>query len=119
MAERCEAKGGERSFASKNFYFSFLTRSFASRFLLRFAQPFLAKFKWTINWSLSPQGLNFYLVIFEKKIELFKNLIIKLVKKRSSRKTVENFAKNRCCFSFSPRQAAHAQGKLLKKRDCN
>jgi len=24
---------------------------------LRFAQPFLAKFKWTINWSLSPQGL--------------------------------------------------------------
>jgi len=26
---------------------------------LRFAQPFLAKLKWTINWSLSPQGFIF------------------------------------------------------------
>jgi len=34
-----------------------LTRSFASRFWLRCAQPFLAKLKWKINWSLSPQGL--------------------------------------------------------------
>jgi len=58
MAERSEAKSAKRSFASKYFKFLFLTRSFASRFLLRFAQPFLAKFKWTINWSLSPQGLN-------------------------------------------------------------
>ena len=57
MAERSEAKSAKRSFASKYFKFAFLTRSFASRFLLRFAQPFLAKFKWTINWSLSPQGL--------------------------------------------------------------
>jgi len=56
MAERSEAKSAKRSFASKYFKFSFLTRSFASRFLLRFAQPFLATFKWTINWSLSPQG---------------------------------------------------------------
>ena len=29
-----------------------MTRSFASRILLRFAQPFLAKLRWTTNWSL-------------------------------------------------------------------
>ena len=57
MAEQSEAKRAKRSFASKYFKIWLLTRSFASRFLLRFAQPFLAKFKWTINWSLSPQGL--------------------------------------------------------------
>ena len=44
MAERSEAKSTKRSFASKYFKFLFLLRSFASRFLLRFAQPFLAKF---------------------------------------------------------------------------
>jgi len=62
MDERSEAKSAKRSFASKYFKFLFLTRSFASLFFLRFAQPFLAKFKWTINWSLSPQGLkkNFF-----------------------------------------------------------
>jgi len=38
-------KRAKRSFASKYIKFLFLTRSFASRFLLRFAQPFLAKFK--------------------------------------------------------------------------
>jgi len=43
MAERCEAISAKRSFASKYFKFLFLTRSFASRFLLRFAQPFLAR----------------------------------------------------------------------------
>jgi hypothetical protein len=32
-----------------------LTRSFASRFNLRYAQPLLAKFKWTTNWLQSPQ----------------------------------------------------------------
>ena len=53
MAERSEAKSAKRSFASKYFKFWFLTRSFASRFLLRSAQPFLAKFKLPTNWSLS------------------------------------------------------------------
>jgi len=47
----------KRSFASKIQIKNILTRSFASRFLLRFAQPFLAKFRWANNWSLSPQGL--------------------------------------------------------------
>ena len=58
MAERSEAKSAKRSFASKYYWFLFLTRSFASRLLLRFAQPFIVTFKWTINWSLSPQGLS-------------------------------------------------------------
>jgi len=52
-------KSVKRSFASKCFKTRFLTQSFASRFKLRFAQPFLAKFKKTTNWSLSPQGLTF------------------------------------------------------------
>jgi len=42
---------------SKYLKFWFLMRNFASRFLLRFAQPFLAKLKWTINWSLSLKWL--------------------------------------------------------------
>jgi len=58
MAERSEAKSAKRRFATKYLKILFLTRCFASRFLLRFAQPFLAKFKLTTNWSLSPQGLN-------------------------------------------------------------
>jgi len=57
MVERSEAKSVKLSFASKIKIRDILTRNFASHFLLRFAQPFLAKFKWTINWSLSPQGL--------------------------------------------------------------
>ena len=57
MAERSEAKRVKRSFASKYLEIRFLTRSFASRFQLRYAQPFLARFKWTTNWSLYPQGL--------------------------------------------------------------
>ncbi len=40
-----------------------LTQSFASRFLLRFAQPFFAKVKWTINCSLSARELNFIKII--------------------------------------------------------
>jgi len=40
VAERSEAINAKRSFASK---IKILTRSFASRFWLRFAQPFLAK----------------------------------------------------------------------------
>ena len=58
MAERSEAKSAKRSFASKIKIRDILTRSFASRFQLRFAQLFLGKFKWTINLSLFPQGLN-------------------------------------------------------------
>ena len=34
-----------------------MTVSFATRFLHRFAQPFLAKSYLTTNWSLSPKGL--------------------------------------------------------------
>jgi len=77
MAERSEAKNAKRSFASKYFKFSFLTRSFASRFWLRFAHPFLAKFNWTTYWSLSPQGLKreaklrfkkFLIFIFDAKL---------------------------------------------------
>ena len=37
----------------------FLTRSFASRFQIRSAQPFKAKSKRTINWSLYSQGLRY------------------------------------------------------------
>jgi len=43
-----------------------LTRSFASRFLLRFAQPFLARVNWTSNWSLYPQWLSCTLGCFSK-----------------------------------------------------
>jgi len=57
MAERSEAKNAKQSFAPKYLKFSFLTRSFASRFLLRFAQPLLAKFNRTTYWSFSPQGI--------------------------------------------------------------
>ena len=57
LTQRSEAKSAKRSFASKYLKFLFLTRSFASRFQLHFAQPILAKLKLTINWSPSPQGL--------------------------------------------------------------
>jgi len=39
MAERSKAKCAKRSFASKIKISDILTRGFASRFLLRFAQP--------------------------------------------------------------------------------
>jgi len=52
--ERSEAKSAKQSFASKSYEFIFMTRSFASRFFLRYAQPFLAKNKRTINWPLYP-----------------------------------------------------------------
>jgi len=51
MAERSEAKSAKRSFASKKFL------QFDAK--LRFAQPFLAKLKWTIIWPFSSQGLIF------------------------------------------------------------
>jgi len=69
MAERSEAKSAKRSFASKYLNFLFLTRSFASRFLLRFAQPFLAKNQMTTTLSLSSQGL----ILFHKTIISFRN----------------------------------------------
>jgi len=66
ISERSEVKSAKRSFALKYSLFRFLTRSFASRFLLRYAQPFLAKLNWTINFSLSQQGLNhFFWLIFQ------------------------------------------------------
>ena len=42
-----------------------MTRIFVSRFKLRFAQPFLAKLKWTTNWSVYSQG-------FYRKNKFFK-----------------------------------------------
>ena len=42
----------------KYFEFWFLTRSFASRFKLRYAHSFLPRSKRTINWPRSPHGLN-------------------------------------------------------------
>jgi len=71
MAERSDAKSAKRSFASKIIYFNILTRSFASRFLPRFGLPFLAKFKLTINRSLSPQGLNFKISQKEQKEDIY------------------------------------------------
>ena len=64
MAERSEANIAKQNFASKYYKKLFLTRSFASRFKLRFAQLFLAKFKLTTNWPLSPQGLNIFEIYF-------------------------------------------------------
>ena len=57
MPERSEAKSAKRSFASKINIRDILTRSSTSRFSLRDAQPFLAKFKGAINWPLYPLGL--------------------------------------------------------------
>jgi hypothetical protein len=57
MADRSEAKSAKQSFASKLKILDILTRSFASRFALCYAPPFLVKLKWTNNWSLYPQGL--------------------------------------------------------------
>ena len=57
MAERSEAKSVKRSFASKIKVQNILTRSFASRFKLRFAQPFLAKLKRSTYWQISQKGL--------------------------------------------------------------
>jgi len=57
MAERSEAKSAKRSFVSKIEILDILTRSFASPFYLRYAQPFLSKLKSTANWSLYPLGL--------------------------------------------------------------
>jgi len=63
MAERSEAKNAERNFASKFKISNILTRSFASCFELRFAQPFLAKLERTINKLLYPQGLTPFLTL--------------------------------------------------------
>jgi hypothetical protein len=55
MAERSEAKKREAKLRVEINILILLTRSFA---LLRSAIS--AKYKWAINWSLYPQGLNFY-----------------------------------------------------------
>jgi hypothetical protein len=60
MAEQSEAKNAERSFASKYMTFRFSTRSFASRFLRRFAQQFLARLKRTTIWSFYFHGLKMF-----------------------------------------------------------
>ena len=57
-------KTAKRNFLSKYSRFSFLTRSFASRFLLRYAQPVPRQFKLTTNWSLYSQGLTVGYKIF-------------------------------------------------------
>ena len=58
----------KQSFAYEIKIIEILTRSFFSRFMLRYDQPFLAKLKLTINWSLYPQGLrtpkSFFCVFF-------------------------------------------------------
>ena len=62
MAERSEAKRANREASRQKSKYS-LTRSFASRFLLRYAHPFFAKLKLPTNWSLYPQelkGINSY-----------------------------------------------------------
>jgi hypothetical protein len=51
-----ESKRAKRSFASK-FLILFSTRSFVSRFNIRFARSFVPKSKRTNYWSLDPQGL--------------------------------------------------------------
>ena len=60
MAYRSETKSAKLSFASKIEILGISTRSFASRFQLRYAQPFfkIMKLKLTTNWSLYPQGLS-------------------------------------------------------------
>ena len=55
MSEAKQKARGEASRQKQNK--KLLTRSFASRFKLRFAQLFLAKLKLTIILSLSLQGL--------------------------------------------------------------
>ena len=97
MAERSEANSAKQSFASKYYIKIFLTRSFASRFKLRFAQPFLAKFKWTINWSLSPQGLMSYvstLFFFEFILQLWFSLLTleKILTRKKKKKARQNGA---------------------------
>jgi hypothetical protein len=57
MAERSEAKSAKRSFASKIITRDILTRSSASRYSLRYAQPFFEKFNRKINWPLESLGL--------------------------------------------------------------
>jgi len=65
MAERSESITAKRSFASKLKRWDNLTQIIASRFLLRFAQQFLTKFKRTTNCSFSPEGLRKYLQFYD------------------------------------------------------
>ena len=74
MAERIEAKSAKRCFASKYLQFGFLTRSFAVRFLLRFAQPFLAKSKLTTNWPLLRAEVKKALTVSECKMSILAKL---------------------------------------------
>jgi len=56
MAERSEAKSAKRSFASKYFKFSFLTRSFASRFNFRFPNPCVYSGQIIVLFNLGKNG---------------------------------------------------------------
>ena len=67
MAERSEAKSAKRSFVSKMIKIDYLSRRFASRFKLRYAQQFLAKLKRTTNWSFNFKG---WRLKFQKKINV-------------------------------------------------
>jgi len=73
MAERGEAKRAKRSFASK-IKLKYFDAKLCFALKLRFAQPFLAKFNWTINWLLSPQELTcsnlLNLTIFRKHSDM-------------------------------------------------
>ena len=77
MAERSETQSAKRRFASKFKIYGILTRSYASRFLLRFAHPFFAKFKLTTNWSHSPHGLS--LTFFLRRIFLRSGICGKVI----------------------------------------
>ena len=81
MAERSEAKSAKRSFSSKIKFRDILTRSLASRFSLRYAEPFLAKFQLTTNWSFYLQGLKFEKIKFSVEFSLKKIQEFEFMKK--------------------------------------
>ena len=58
MAEQSELKARSEVSRQNILEFHFLTRSFASRSKLRYAQPCLANLKSTTNWSFYAQGLD-------------------------------------------------------------
>ena len=57
MAEQSEAKSAKRSFASKNQNLRYFDAKLRYALLASLRSVFLAKFKWTNNWSIYPQGL--------------------------------------------------------------
>ncbi len=118
MAERSEAKNAKRSFASKIKIRNILTRSVASRFLLRFAQPFLAKFKLTTNWSLSPQELILINIQkLEKGLLVFISVIISLLASCGIYFKINAFRLCELCIGSCFMLAVSATSLLLEERD--